>query len=204
MMNSNALKVTLRHKSGKKEARRLRHDRLVPGVVYGCGEESVCVSMDSKELGKVCYSSSFFSRIININLSGKTEQMLPRTVDFHPVSDEPIHVDFQRVSKYSKIKSLIAIEFVNEDKSPGMKRGGVLNVVVHQLECMCSADSIPEKFTFDLTGKEIGESILLSDVHLPDNVVPLNHGEDIVIATIVGARTGQDEENEKPGETAAG
>ncbi len=188
------LKIAIRQAGGKKEARKLRHNGLVPGVVYGSDKEPVSVSVDLKALERVCYTSAFFSHVIDVNLGKQKEQILPRDISFDPVTDRPIHVDFQRISKNSKIKVHVAIEFINEDKSPGMKKGGVLNIVVHQLECLCPANSIPEKFTLDLTGKEIGESIVLSDVALPKNIVPANPERDAVIATVVGSRTTVEDE----------
>lgn len=185
----NDLNISMRTPGGKKEARKLRHEGMIPGIVYGSGTDPVSVSIDTKALEQVCYSSAFFSRVIDINLSGKTEKVLPREVDYHPVTDRPIHVDFQRISKNSKIKVHVSIEFIDEDKSPGMKKGGVLNTVVHQLECLCPADNIPEKFVLSLAGKEIGDSFLLLDLNLSQGVEAAHPERDVVIATLVGSRT---------------
>lgn len=188
------LNIKERKADGKRAARKLRHESMVPGVVYGSGTEPMAVSINTKALEQLCYSSSFFSHVIDVNLAGKAEKILPRSVDYHPVTDKPIHVDFQRVSRDSKIKVHISIEFVDEEKSPGMKKGGVLNIVVHQLECLCSANSIPEKFVLSLSGKEIGDSFLLENMDLPKGIEPSNPERDAVIATLVGSRTASSED----------
>ncbi|MDR2074671.1 MAG: 50S ribosomal protein L25/general stress protein Ctc [Holosporales bacterium] len=191
------LNITERTPGGKKEARKLRHNGLVPGIVYGAGMEPISVSMDEKALKRVCFSSSFFGHVINIKLRGKAEKILPRDIDFHPVTDIPIHVDFQRVSEDSKVKIHVSIEFINEDKSIGIKKGGVLNLVVHQLECLCPADNIPEKFVLDLSGKDIGDSFGIDDIKFPSGVTPAHPERDSIIATLVGSRISVEEEEEK-------
>ena len=183
------LNVTVRTAGGKKMARKLRHEGSIPGIVYGSDKAPISVSIDTKELERVCYSSAFFSHVIDTDLGNGVEKILPRDIDFYPIIDKPSHVDFQRGSANSKIKANITIEFINEDKSPGMKKGGILNVVIHQLECICSATNIPEKIIFDLAGKDIGESLSLDDVSLPNGVVPTHRERDFIIATLVGSRT---------------
>jgi large subunit ribosomal protein L25 len=190
------LRIAKRGASGSRVSKKLRHEGLVPGVVYGCGEDPVLVEVGEKELKSECESAAFFSRVIEAALGNGTEMFLPKKVDFHPVSDRPIHIDFQRVSKDSKVKVQVPIEFENDDRSPGIKKGGVVNVVVHKLECNCSPYSIPERIVLDLTGKEIGDSFTLADIKLPDGVSPLHSDKDSVIATIVGARA---EESESAG-----
>jgi large subunit ribosomal protein L25 len=173
---------------------------MVPGVVYGCGEDPILVEVGEKELRTECESTAFFGHVIEVMFGKKSEMFIPKRVDFHPVSDRPIHIDFQRVSKDSKVKVQVSIEFENEDKSPGIKKGGVVNVVVHKLECNCSPYSIPEKIVLDLSGKEIGDAFTLADIKLPDGVSPVHSEKDSVIATIVGARTAESESVSGPGE----
>ncbi|MDR1488853.1 MAG: 50S ribosomal protein L25/general stress protein Ctc [Holosporales bacterium] len=183
------LNIVPRTSGGKKLARKLRHDGFVPGIIYGADSIPISVSVGAKELSQLCYHSAFFNHIIQAKIGDKVEKILPRIIDFHPVTDEPIHVDFQRVTSDSKIKVSISVEFINEEKSPGMKKGGLLNIVVHQLECFCLASNIPEKIVIDLSGKDIGEGFELSGISFPDGVVPAHAERDAIIATIVGART---------------
>ncbi len=187
------LVVTARSANGKKAARKLRHDGYVPGVIYGDEKAPVLVSVGEKELIAECYASAFLGHVIEAKIGTKLEKFLPKQIEFDPVTDRPIHVDFLRVSKNSKVKVNIAIEFVNEDKSPGIKKGGIVNVVVHKLECLCSPDAIPEKLTIDLSGKDIGDGFMLSNLALPKGVTPVNAERDAVIATIVSARMTEEE-----------
>jgi large subunit ribosomal protein L25 len=187
------VKIISRQTGGKRAARRLRHDGFIPGIIYGSTEAPVCVSIESTGLMKECYSSAFFSHIIEVSVNNKAEKVLPKNIDFDPVTDLPIHVDFQRVTGDSKVKIHIPIEFVDETKSPGMKKGGVLNVVIHQLECICPADRIPEKVTVSLAGHDIGSGFGIADVIIPDGIYPAHPERDAVIATIVGARVGSDD-----------
>lgn len=198
MMASNII-VTERTSSGKKAARKLRHEGFVPGVIYGDDKAPVMVSVGEKELIAECYSLSFLGHVIEAKIGSKTEKFLPKEIEFDPVTDRPVHIDFLRVSKNSKVKVSIAIEFVNEDKSPGIKKGGIVNVVVHKLDCFCSPDAIPEKLSIDLSGKDIGDGFLLENMELPEGVSPVNPERDSVIATIVGSNVGADDETSSEG-----
>lgn len=191
-MASNLI-VMERNANGKKIARKLRHDGYVPGVIYGDEKAPVLVSVGEKELIAECYSSAFLGHVIEAKIGTKLEKFLPKQIEFDPVTDRPIHIDFLRVSKNSKVKVNIAIEFVNEEKSPGIKKGGIVNVVVHKLECLCSPDAIPEKLTIDLAGKDIGDGFMLENLALPKGVTPVNAERDAVIATIVSARMTEEE-----------
>ncbi len=185
---ASSIKVTARELSGKSGARKLRHEGMIPGVIYGDNKEPVLVSIGEKELLAECYSLSFLGHVIEAKIGDKTERFLPKSISFHPVTDKPIHVDFQRVSKDSKVKVSIAVEFINSDKCPGIKKGGVLNVVVHTLDCFCSPDNIPEKIIVDLSDKDIGDSFLLENTELSEGVSPVNPERDAIIATLVGSR----------------
>lgn len=182
------LVVSERTATGKKAIRKLRHEGFVPGVIYGDNKEPVLVSVQEKELLAECYTLAFLGHIIEAKIGSKTEKFLPKEIDFDPVTDRPVHIDFLRVSKNSKVKVSIAVEFINEDKCPGIKKGGVINIVVHRLECLCSLDSIPEKIIVDLTDKDLGESFLLENLDLPNDIVPVNRERDAVIATLVESR----------------
>ena len=186
------LEITKRIVSGKKAARKLRHEGMVPGIVYGGDGSPVLVSVSEKELSTVCYSLSFFAHIVEMDIDNEKTKLLPRDIVFDVVSNRPLHVDFQRISKDSKVKISIPVEFANEDKCPGIKKGGVLNIVVHKLDCFCSPELIPENVVIDLAGRDMGESFMLSELSLPDGVIPVNLERDNVLATIVVSKTAED------------
>ncbi|MDR0942274.1 MAG: 50S ribosomal protein L25/general stress protein Ctc [Holosporales bacterium] len=201
-MTSN-LKIIKRDVFGKRETRKLRKDGFVPGVIYGADAEPVLVAVGEKELIAECYSSSFLGHIIDAKIGNKAEKFLPKEITFHPVTDKPIHIDFQRISADSKVKIGIAVEFVNEDKSPGLKKGGVINVIIHKLECLCSPTAIPEKIIVDVADKDIGYSFLLEDIKLPRGISPAFPERDAVLATIVGATSSEADEKTATGEEEA-
>ncbi|MDR2458531.1 MAG: 50S ribosomal protein L25/general stress protein Ctc [Holosporales bacterium] len=182
------LEIVAREVSGKKETRRLRHKGFVPGIIYGGDVAPRLVAVHAKELSLECDDPAFLGRVIDVEIGEEHERFLPKEIVLHPVTGHPVHVDFQRISKDSKVKIGIVIEFVNEFKSPGLKKGGIINVVVHKLECLCSPASIPPVIAIDVTGKDIGDSLLLADIKLPDGVVAAHPERDSIIATIVGAR----------------
>lgn len=177
--------VENRVKNGAKESRKLRSNGFVPGIIYGNNKDPLMISISEKELTKECSTSSFFNSVITLNVGAQAEKVLPKEVAYHPVTGRVIHVDFLRVSKGSKVKIQIPVETINEDKAPGIKRGGIVNLVVHKLECYVDPENIPEKIELDLTGKEIGESFLLDNIQLPGGVKPVNSERDAVLATIV-------------------
>ena len=191
-MASNII-VMERTASGKKGARKLRYDGYVPGIIYGDNREPVLVSVGEKELVAECYSSAFLGHIIEAKIGSNIEKFLPKQIEFDPVTDRPVHIDFLRVSKNAKVKVSIAIEFINEDKCPGLKKGGIVNVVVHKLDCFCSPESIPEKLTIDLSGKDIGHGFMLEQMELPEGVTPVNAERDAVLATIVATKMEEEE-----------
>lgn len=177
--------VKNRYKSGARNARKLRLQGFVPGIVYGDNKDPLMISISEKELTKECSTSSFFNSVLTLNIDSTVEMVLPKEVTYHPVTGRVIHVDFMRVSKGSKVKIQIPVETINEDKAPGIKKGGIINLVVYKLECYVDPDNIPEKIELDLTGKEIGESFLLDKIQLPSGVKPVNPERDSVLATIV-------------------
>lgn len=194
--------VKNRNKSGAKEARKLRLQGLVPGIIYGNKKEPMMISISEKELCKECSTSSFFNSILNLNIDSNIEKVLPKEVVYHPVTGKVMHVDFMRVSKGSKIKIQIPVETINEDKAPGIKKGGIVNMVVHKLECYVDPDSIPEKIELDLSGKEIGESFLLDKIQLPSGVKPVNSERDAVLATIVISNVSASDDKAQASSTA--
>ena len=158
---------------------------MVPGIIYGKGSEPSKIALEDKILKKLMNSGSFYSKIIDIDINGKIEKILPKQLQYHPVSDKLIHFDFLRVQENTKVNVEIPIEFLNQDKCPGLKKGGVLNTVRRLVELSCNANNIPSKLEFDLIESEIGDAVKISNINLPDGVVPTISDRDFVIATLV-------------------
>lgn len=191
---SSSLNVQLRESCGSRQSRRLRHNGLVPGIIYGADKKPLMVSINRKELSKECNNSLFFNRVISLNTGKEVEKVLPKSIFCHPVSGDVLHVDFMRIAKGTKVKIMIPVETINEEKSPGIKKGGIINLVVHRLECLCNPERIPENLKLDLTGKEIGDSFLLENINIPTGVEPVNAVRDNVLATIVVSKVGKEED----------
>ena len=187
------IKATARPRAGKGAARQVRREGKVPGVIYGDKQSAVTVALDSNDLAKVIGKGKFLSTLFTLDVDGAKSRVIPRDVQLDPVKDFAIHVDFQRVGPGGKIRVNVPVKFVNEGASPGLKRGGVLNIVRHDVEVMCSADAIPAFFEFDLTGVEIGRSIHISATKLPDDVKTVIRDRDFTIATVAGAKAPEEE-----------
>jgi large subunit ribosomal protein L25 len=187
------LKATAREGTGKLANRALRAKKLVPGVVYGGGHTPANVALEYKLVWQHYQAGHFLSTVYLLDVDGKKERVIPRDVQVDPVRDFPIHVDFMRVSRTSRIDVALPVQFLNEDASPGLKRGGVLNIVRHEVEFSCPADAIPDRITVDLTGLEIGDSIHISSVKLPEGITPVITDRDFTIATIAGAASARSE-----------
>ena len=181
---------------GKGASRALRRDGRVPAVVYGEKKEPLSIHVVEKLLTKMLHTGHFMNSVIMIEHQGKTHRTLPKAVDFHPVTSRPIHVDFLRIGEHTKVTVAVAVRFDNEEASPGLKRGGVLNVVVHELEIVCDAAHIPAEIHIPLDGLEIGDSVHISSVKLPNGVMPANTEEDFTVATIVAPSAMKAEEEE--------
>src|SRR6476620_168881 len=181
---------------GKGASRALRRDGRVPAVVYGEKKEPLSIHVEEKLLNKILSSGHFMNSVVMIDLGGKAHRTLPKAVDFHPVTSRPMHVDFLRIGEHTKVHVAVPMRFDNEEASPGLKRGGVLNVVVHELEIVCDAAHIPAEIHIPLDGLEIGDSIHISDVKLPNGVTPANTDEDFTVATIVAPSAMKSEEEE--------
>ncbi|MFL5006487.1 MAG: 50S ribosomal protein L25/general stress protein Ctc [Microvirga sp.] len=190
------LPAEARDRAGKGASRALRRDGRVPAVVYGEKKEPLSVHVEEKLLSKMLSTGHFMNSVVMIDFQGKAHRTLPKAVDFHPVSSRPIHVDFLRIGEHTKVTVAVPVRFDNDEESPGLKRGGVLNVVQHELEIECDAAHIPNEIHIDLTGLEIGDSIHISQVKLPDGVVPWNDEEDFTVATIVSPSAMKAEEEE--------
>jgi large subunit ribosomal protein L25 len=196
MSSSHVLEAQERTASGTGSARAIRRSNLIPAIVYGGKSEPFMVAVNEKQLNVECNTAGFFSRIITLDVGGKKHQVLAKDVQLHPVTDVPLHVDFQRVDKDSRVRVHVPINFINEEKAPGVKRGGTLNVVAHKLEIICSPTEIPEVLTVDLIKLEIGGSVTLDDLKLPGTVKAANPTRDRVIATLVGGAKDAEKEAE--------
>ncbi len=158
---------------------------MVPGIIYGKGSEPTKIALEDKILKKLMNSGSFYSTIIDIDIDGKLEKILPKQLQYHPVSDRLIHFDFLRVQENTKVSVEIPVEFLNQEKCPGLKKGGVLNTVRRLVELSCNANNIPSRLEFDLIDSEIGDAVKISNIKLPDGVTPTITDRDFVIATLV-------------------
>jgi large subunit ribosomal protein L25 len=200
MSDQLTLPAETRDRAGKGASRELRRDGRVPAVVYGQKQEPLSIHVEEKLLSKMLSTGHFMNSVVMIDVGGKPTRTLPKAVDFHPVSSRPIHVDFLRISEHTKVNVAVPMRFDNEEESPGLKRGGVLNVVVHELEIVCDAAHIPSEIHVPLDGLEIGDSIHIGQVKLPDGVVPANSEEDFTVATIVAPSAMKSEEEETAAE----
>ncbi len=196
MSDQLTLPAEARERNGKGASRELRREGRVPAVVYGQKKDPLSIHVEEKLLSKILSSGHFMNSVVMIDVAGKPIRTLPKAVDFHPVSSRPIHVDFLRISEHTQVHVAVPMRFDNEDASPGLKRGGVLNVVVHELEIVCDAAHIPSEIHIPLDGLEIGDSIHISNVKLPDGVLPANSEEDFTVATIVAPSAMKSEEDE--------
>jgi large subunit ribosomal protein L25 len=197
------LKATARPRAGKGAARQARRDGNVPAVIYGNNETPETINLEYNELWKQVLRGHFTSTAIELDVEGKKHIVLARDVQVDPIRDTPLHVDFQRVGKDGVIRVSIPMRFVNETLSPGLKRGGVLNIVRHDVEVFAPYDKIPRFFEINLEGLEIGRSIHISAVTMPDGVSPVIKNRDFTIATIAGALKGDDESASSSTDAAA-
>ena len=181
---TNNLKATKRESKTAGELGILRSKGLIPAILYGGKNPSLKISVEEKLFSKIYNSESFLSTIIDLNIDGQTEKVIPRDIAYHVISDKPIHIDFMRVAKGSKIILQIPVIFKNNKDCPGLKSGGVLNIVRRKVELSCSAENIPENLVVDLANLEIGASIKISSVKLPENASPTIIDRDFVVATI--------------------
>ena len=196
------IKASARPRSGKGAARAARREGKVPGVIYGSKAEPIGIAVDYNDLWKTVQRGRFLATIFDINVDGKKTRVIPRDLQLDPVKDIPVHVDFQRVTADSRIRVKVPARFINDAASPGIKRGGVLNIVRREIEVFCPPDRIPDVFEFDLTGLEIGRSIHISAIKLPEGVRPTITDRDFTVATIAGALA-KEEETPAPGAAAA-
>jgi|SRR5579864_4835914 len=190
------LPAEARDRAGKGASRALRREGRVPAVVYGEKNEPLSIHVEEKLLTKMLSTGHFMNSVIMIDYQGQPQRTLPKAVDFHPVTSRPIHVDFLRISEHTKVHVAVPVRFDNDEASPGLKRGGVLNVVQHELELVCDAAHIPSEIHIPLDGLDIGDSVHISEVNLPDGVLPANQDDDFTVATIVAPSAMKAEEEE--------
>ena len=196
----NSLEANTRNTKSKGDVRSLRLAGNIPGIIYGGTEQNQKVTVLKKTLKVLIAKENFLSNIITLNLDGKPQNVLPREITYNVVSDEPTHIDFLRVVPGVKIRIEVPVQFINHETSPGLKRGGVLNIVRRKIELNCPSEKIPEAIIIDLDGIEIGESFKISSVRLEEGVTPTIIGRDFVIATLAAPTVMK--EPEKPAETA--
>ena len=201
-----ALKATPRPRVGKGAARAVRREGLVPAVIYGDKKPPEPIALQFNEILKLVYSGTFMTNVLEIEVDGKTSRVIPRDYQLDPIKDMPVHVDFLRITADSRITVAIPVNFLNQETCPGIRHGGVLNVVRHEIEVEAPATAIPDAIDVDLAEADIGDSIHISAVTLPDGVVPTITDRDFTIATIAapaGLKDDEDGEGED-GETEAG
>ena len=196
MSDQLTLPAEARDRAGKGASRALRRDGRVPAVVYGEKKDPLSIHVEEKLLTKMLNTGHFMNSVVMIDYDGKAHRTLPKAVDFHPVTSRPIHVDFLRIGEHTKVHVAVPMRFDNEDASPGLKRGGVLNVVVHELEIVCDAAHIPAEIHISLEGLEIGDSIHIGQVKLPEGAKPAIEDRDFTVATIVAPSAMKSEEEE--------
>ena len=194
----NNLKAIKRESGSTGQINKLRSKGFIPAILYGGKNPNTAISIEKKSVKNILSSDAFLATVIELDIEGKKQKVLPREVAYHVVSDEPIHIDFMRVVSGSKIVIEIPVQFKNHSQSPGLKKGGVLNIVRRKVELKCPTDKIPNDIVIDLTGSDIGTSIKISSVKLPENVTPTIVDRDFVIATVASPTIVK--EPEKPAE----
>lgn len=210
MAQSEILAAEIRERAGKGAARATRREGRVPGVVYGDNKDPLLISVHPVELMKLAHKPGFFSHVFEVEANGSKHKVLARDLQFHPVTDQPLHVDFMRISRGATVTVEVEVVFENEDKCPGLKKGGVLNIVRHAVEMTCPTDAIPETLVADLTGLDFGDSIHISAIAVPEGCSTTITDRDFTIATVASptkleapvaaTESGEDGEDEEGGE----
>ena len=199
MSDITQIDATMRSRVGKGSARAARRAGKIPAVIYGDKQAPLSIEMEARVVRKVIHEPGIFGRLLNINIDGKNNTVLTRDIQMHPVSDEPLHMDMLRVGKSSTVSVAVPVEFINHELSPGLKIGGVLNVVRFEVELNCPAGDIPEKITVDLDGIKIGDSIHISAIPLPEGATPTITDRDFTVATLQSPGGGVKNEDEEEG-----
>ena len=197
------LKAIKRESTSSGSNNKLRSEGLIPAILYGGKDANLNISIQKKDLKSLINSDTFLSKVLELEINGKKEKVIPRDVAFNVVSEEPIHIDFMRIVSGKKIVLEIPVKFINHPDSPGLKRGGVLNIVRRKVELKCPAENIPNEIVVDLTGTDIGTSIKISSVKLEENVIPTISDRDFVIATVASPTVIKEPEKPAEGDAAA-
>ena len=197
----NSIEASIRNTNTKGEVNALRSKGIVPAIVYGGKNQNQKISISKKIIKLLADKENFLSNILTLNIEGSSHNVLPREIEFDTITDEPIHVDFLRIVEGAKIALEIPVKFINNEKSPGLKRGGVLNIVRRKVELKCPTENIPDELIVDLENKDIGESFKISSIKLPEGVTPTIQGRDFVVATLAAPTIIK--EPEKPAEETA-
>jgi large subunit ribosomal protein L25 len=192
-----------RERAGKGASRALRREGRVPAVIYGDKKEAVAIHVEARALNKLLGTGHFMNSLVQVEVNGVKTRTLPKDVAFDPVTDRPLHVDFFRLAKGAKVQVNIPVVFINEEDSPGLKRGGVMNVVRHELDLMCDADHIPDQIEIDVTGLEIGDSIHISNITLPDGAESAITDRDFTIAGVTAPSALKSSDDEAAEDEAA-
>lgn len=198
------LNVDVRERTGRGGAREARNQNKVPGILYGGDKAPVSINIDKKQVSAAVKSGKFLNHTVNLEHKGERQLVFAQDIQYHPVTDEPIHLDLFRVEKGQLIKVHVPTKFTGEGLSPGIKRGGSLNIVRHDVELICPADKIPEALTFDVSGLDIGDAVKISAITLPEKTRPVIQGRDFTIATVAGRKAKDDVVDEKPVAAAEG
>ena len=201
MADTTIINGNLRNITGKGSARAARRAGRIPAIIFGDKKETISIDIEESEYKKIMNQSGIFSRLLDLSVDGKSNLVLTRDIQFHPVSENPLHVDFLRIGKGSNINVSVPVSFINEELSPGLKTGGVLNTVRFELELMCPADSIPERIEINLEGLVVGDTIKISSVNLPDGVSSTITDRDFTIATIAAPTVMSEVSTEETTET---
>ncbi len=196
MSQIHTLSAEPKERAGKGAARAARRAGRIPGVIYGAKQAPLMITLDPQEMNREIRGGSFFTTLFDVKVNGASERVLARDLQLHPVSDRPLHVDFLRVSTTTVVEVEVPCHFINEEESPGIKRGGVLNIVRHELELSCRADAIPNEIVIDLTGLDIGDSVHISQIHLPEGVRSTIADRDFTVASIAAPSVVREEEAE--------
>ncbi len=202
-----AFRLEVRETVGGGASRAMRRENMIPGVVYGAGKDNVHLAVDPRDVMKGLNTVGFYAKLYEIKVGKEAERVLVREVQMHPVTDQPIHIDFVRVKKGAKTHVNIPVHFKNDATCPGVKRGGVMNVVLHSLEVTCDVDNIPEEIVIDMAGLNIGDSVHTADIDLPNGAVATHPERDITLVTITAPKGGvsdEDEASEDGGDAAEG
>ena len=200
-MEDIVLNVEVRERAGTGAARAVRNAGQVPGILYGGDKAPVAIAMRANEFRKALYTGKLLGHLVKLKYGEEVQSVIAKDVQFHPVSDEPVHFDLYRVDEHQEIEIAVVIHFRNQEASPGLKRGGSLNVALHDITVRCTADHIPEEIVVDLTGLEIGDNVRVSDLKLPANITAAVDGT-LVVASVTGAMAEVTEETAEGGEAA--